>query len=84
MPVMTSMNVPKMSMSVAIMPTALTMMAVLHATVTLGSKLVHLILIHVPMLMNVLPKLALHQLLAKTQSARSHAHVPMVMLSTVM
>ena len=44
---LTSMNVLKIQTTVAIMPTAVTMMEVSHANVTMASKLVHLILIPV-------------------------------------
>lgn len=41
---LTSMNVLKIQTSVAIMPTAVIMMEVSHANVTMALKLVHLIL----------------------------------------
>ena len=55
---LTSMNVLKIQTSVAIMPTAVIMMEVSLANVTMASKLVHLILSPVLTLMNVLPVLA--------------------------
>ena len=56
--VLTSMNALIITTSVVIMPTAVTMTAVSHVSVTMASKLVHLILSPVLTLMNALPVLA--------------------------
>ena len=55
---LTSMNALRITTFVVIMPTAVIMMAVSHASVTMASKLVHLILSPVLTLMNALPVLA--------------------------
>lgn len=52
-----SMNALRITSSVVIMPTAVIMKAVSHASVTMASKLVHLIPSPVLTLMNVLPVL---------------------------
>ena len=55
---LTSMNALRITTFVVIMPTAVIMTAVSHVSVTMASKLVHLILSSVLTLMNALPVLA--------------------------
>ena len=78
---LTLMNALMITTSVVIMPTAVIMKAVSHASVTMALKLVHLILSPVLTLMNVL--LVLAPILVKIQLAPLHAHVLMGLLSTV-